>query len=65
MNNIVLFPTNEDYCKKCIYNTEMSGCRNKEYQKIYIMLLAYGKDAHIERQVSRNEVYIYKWMVHQ
>ena len=33
MNNIFLFPTHEDYCKKCIYNTEMGGCRNKEYLK--------------------------------
>lgn len=33
MENIIIFPTHEDYCKKCIYHKENGTCVNKEYQK--------------------------------
>lgn len=32
MRNIVLFPTNRDYCKECIYN-DTNRCTNVNYNR--------------------------------
>ena len=34
MGEIVLHPTNKDYCNECIYNNKKNGsCDNKSYNK--------------------------------
>lgn len=33
MSRLILFPTHEEYCKKCIYSNKNGSCSNEQYKK--------------------------------
>lgn len=43
MAKIILFPTHEDYCRKCMYRGNLNQCSNEKYIKNQYKVLCVWK----------------------